>query len=242
MFILCGGLGTRLRPVEARPKAVVPVAARPFVSYQLALLAAQGFARFHFLLGVGADAVREALPEVARVAGVPLDRFSMSQEREPLGTGGAVGSARERAAAWNLVLNADSFVDADLGALPTMAAAHGDEGCALLAVWQENRADYGGLALDPDDRVIRFLEKGGRDPGWINGGVYLLGRAVIDALPPGPSSLERETLPQLASAGRLWAVRAHGFFRDMGTPERLAAAQQEFVAVGERFALPTSPP
>ncbi len=203
------------------------------------------------LLGaVGAAAVLTAcvapLPFGTRVrryaiAGIPLGRFSMTQEREPLGTGGALASARDRAARWNLVLNADSFVETDLGALVRSGGGEAEGAARLLAVWMDDRTDYGGLVLDADDRVTRFLEKGACDAGWINGGIYLMGRPLIEALPTGPSSLERDHLPRLASASRLWAVRSRGFFRDMGTPERLAAAQREFVAVGERLALPTSP-
>ena len=41
--ILAGGLGTRLRPLtESVPKPMVPVRGRPFLEYELALLAQNG--------------------------------------------------------------------------------------------------------------------------------------------------------------------------------------------------------
>ncbi|MFN8548569.1 MAG: sugar phosphate nucleotidyltransferase [Candidatus Eisenbacteria bacterium] len=238
VFMLAGGLGTRLRAVESGPKAIAPVASRPFASYLLRLLARQGFTRVHLLLGVGADAVRDALPELSRLSRLPLDAFTVSTETSPLGTGGAVALAREAAGEITLLVNADSFAEA---AYDAMLAEHrqrpDDRAVTLLAIWQEDRADYGGLLLDDDDRVRAFREKGERDPGWINGGAYLLSRRVIEELPPGASSLERELLPRLADGGRLYAHRSRGFFRDIGTPERLALAEAEFPAVAARLGL-----
>ncbi len=44
--ILAGGLGTRLKPMtNSKPKALVEVAGRPFLFYQLELLRANGFTR-----------------------------------------------------------------------------------------------------------------------------------------------------------------------------------------------------
>jgi len=238
VFVLAGGLGTRLRAVESRPKAIVPVAGRPFVSYLLRLLARQGFTRFHLLLGVGADAVRDALPELAQLAGLPLEAFSWSIETEPLGTGGALEAARDRAGELTLLINADSFAEA---AYDVMVTEHrqwvGDPAVTLLAVWQEDRTDYGGLRLDEDARVRAFHEKGERDPGWINGGAYLFPRPVLDELPHGASSLERDLLPRLAQEARLFAHCSRGFFRDIGTPERLARADAEFPPLAGRLGL-----
>ncbi len=50
--ILAGGLATRLRPItEKIPKALVPVAGKPFLAHQLELLHRQGFR--HVVLCVG---------------------------------------------------------------------------------------------------------------------------------------------------------------------------------------------
>ena len=45
-LILAGGLGTRMRPqTEDVPKALIPVAGRPFADHQLTWLAGQGVTR-----------------------------------------------------------------------------------------------------------------------------------------------------------------------------------------------------
>lgn len=58
--ILAGGLATRLRPLtEKIPKVLVPVANKPFLSHQLALLKAQGIKRAVLCLGYLGELVVE---------------------------------------------------------------------------------------------------------------------------------------------------------------------------------------
>jgi len=50
--ILAGGLATRLRPLtETRPKALLPVASKPFLAHQLELLRSQGLSRVVLCVG-----------------------------------------------------------------------------------------------------------------------------------------------------------------------------------------------
>ena len=221
-FVLCGGLGTRLAGVEDRTKAIIPVAGRPFLTYVLRLLRLQGFARTVLCLGRGAEAVRR----VIRGSGL-----TFSIEPEPLGTGGALALAGGEAARTNLILNGDSYAEAYY---PDLLATHAGHGAAagramtLLAVRVADTSDYGGLEVDAEGRVISFREKGGAGAGWINAGVYVAGGALLRALPGGTFSLERDLLPELAAEGRLRALTGRFFFRDIGTPARLPAAQEEF--------------
>ena len=54
--VLAGGLGTRLRALYSdRPKALVPLLGRPFMSHQIEGLKAQGINRVHIAGGYRAD-------------------------------------------------------------------------------------------------------------------------------------------------------------------------------------------
>jgi D-glycero-alpha-D-manno-heptose 1-phosphate guanylyltransferase len=229
VFVLCGGLGTRLGSVESRPKAVIQVAGMPFLGYPLRLLRIQGFRRVHLLLGHGAEQVRSAFSG-------PGIEYSL--EQEPLGTGGALGLVRERAARMNLILNGDSYAESHYPDLLTSHAQRGaaaEAGVTLLALRVDDRGDYGGLTVDEEGRVVSFQEKGSPGPGWINAGVYAAGRAFFLDLPPGRCSLEQEVLPRLAGRGLLFAETGRFFFRDIGTPARLRSAQQEFRWIRHRI-------
>jgi D-glycero-D-manno-heptose 1,7-bisphosphate phosphatase len=275
VFVLCGGLGTRLRNVDARPKAVIPIVRLPFLFYFLRLIGLQGFRNVHLLVGHGAEGVLTALGlgdgpsplgEVERSILEPLT-LRAHREETPQGTGGALRLARDSFGELNLIANADSYAEVVYRDLIDAHALSNDrtrEGITLLGVWQEERKDYGGLQLEdhphraqvgspqlkigaeappPSDSVVRmrtyrvtqFLEKGITGEGWINGGVYLAGCAALDRLPDGPSSLERELLPDLARESLLHAMTCRCFFRDIGTPERLKRAEQEFRWIRARF-------
>ena len=65
--ILAGGLATRLRPLTERiPKALVEVSGRPFVDWQLALLAKAGAKRVVFCVGHLGEMIEDHLGNGSR--------------------------------------------------------------------------------------------------------------------------------------------------------------------------------
>lgn len=223
--ILAGGLGTRLRPVVGeRPKALAAVAGRPFLAILLEWLARAGARRVVLCTGYRGDLVRQELGD--RFG--PID-LVYSREDQPLGTAGALRLAYPLLdSELALVLNGDSFCQVDLAAMLDWRAAKAAPALMLLT-WVEDAARYGRVELDPDGVVTAFREKqpqGG--PGWINAGVYMLERRVLESIPPGREvSLEREIFPAWVGNG------LHGFaegqrFLDIGTPESFAQAQGFF--------------
>ena len=58
--ILCGGLGTRLRPLTDKlPKPMVPVNGKPFLHHLLMQLSEQGITRFVLLTGYLGETIHE---------------------------------------------------------------------------------------------------------------------------------------------------------------------------------------
>jgi len=219
--ILAGGLGTRLRSVVAhQPKVLAEVGGRPFLSYLLDQLADAGLRTVVLCTGYMGEQVEVAFGESHR--GV---RLLYSQEPTPLGTGGAVRFAMSRLASSTvLLLNGDSICQADLGALWSAHRASGSR-ATLVLVRVDDASRFGQVELDDAGNVLRFEEKGGRTgPGWINAGVYLIERRMLEAIPPGPAvSLERDVFPTWIGA-KLLGWRSTGRFLDIGTPESYRAA------------------
>jgi NDP-sugar pyrophosphorylase family protein len=219
--ILAGGLGTRLRPVlGTKPKVLAEVAGRPFLSRLLAHLARWGVKHVVLATGYRSEEV-EAFAGDGSAWGLAIE---ISREETTLGTGGAV----RRAAPFLrsdpfLVLNGDTFVDADPGLLLADHLAH-DALATLVAVRVPDRSRFGSLRTDPSGRMLGFIEKGPGGEGYVNAGVYALSRAALGRLPPtDPCSLETDLFPTLLESG-LRAFRIDAPFLDIGTPDSLREA------------------
>src|SRR5213082_1230838 len=193
-FVLCGGPGTRLRPVLTdRPKSMALISGTPFLQLLLDRLRSQRVS--DVILGTGYMA--EKIESYFRSRNDLGMRIRYSREHEPLGTGGALKLAEPFISDPVLVLNGDSYVEWEL--LPMLELFTAKD-AALVVVVQAvaDVARYGSVALDHDGRVTEFIEKGSRaGPGLINAGVYLLREEVVRGLPAGTAiSLERDIFPR----------------------------------------------
>ena len=223
-FVLAGGLGTRLKPrFGDLPKGLAPLAGRPVLARQLEWLAGRRIVDVVLCTGVGAAQVAGVLGD-GRTLGV---RIEYSAEPEPLGTGGALRHAARFVDGPALVVNGDTLLDCDPWTLERDRWERGMTG-ALALFEVADAAGRGRVECRAEGRIARFVEKDPdhRGRAWVSGGLYAFSPALWNALPPGASSLERDVLPGLAAAGRLWGVRYPGEFWDIGTPEDWARAEE----------------
>jgi NDP-sugar pyrophosphorylase family protein len=221
--LLVGGLGTRLRSlVPSAPKALAPVGDRPFLELLIRQLQEQGVRHLVMCSGYLADQIEGEFGD-GRDFGVAIE---YSKETRPLGTAGALKFAQPHLGSVSefLVMNGDSFLEIDFGQLVDFHRAHG--GLATVAVVAvENAARYGTVRADPSHKVTAFCEKAGDDgPGLINAGVYVFSRALLDQIPAGPASLEKDIFPTILDLG-VYAAEQRRLFIDIGTPGDYARAQ-----------------
>ena len=127
-----------------------------------------------------------------------------------------------------LALNGDSYCQADLLAFWRWHRKQQAEASVLLAQVHDT-SRYGKVLLEDEGRVTCFEEKGSSiGPGWINAGIYLLGRRFLQEIPTGREvSLEREIFPAWVGRG-LYGYPGGTRFLDIGTPESYAQAEQFF--------------
>ena len=213
--VLAGGMGTRLRSVVAdRPKVLAPVAGRPFLTYLLDQIADAGIGRVVLSTGHLAE-------QFASVIG---DRYRNIQivyahEEQPLGTGGAIRFACGFTDADQmLVMNGDSYCDADLSAYIDWHV-DGRHDVSLMLAKVSDTSRYGTVEMDSGGRITAFLEKRPeRAAGYINAGVYLLRRAMLEQIPSGPSSIERDVFPVWLKERAIMGWVTDGAFIDIGIP------------------------
>lgn len=221
--VLVGGEGTRMRPLtETVPKPLLPFMNRPFLAQVLDHLARHGVEEaicsspylesvFHGFL----ESRRDAPPRVRWIT-----------EREPLGTAGAIGGARDHLDQTFLALNGDVLTDLDIGALVERHRDRAARATIALTPVEDARA-FGLVETDDSGRVLAFREKPtDRVPGTINAGTYVLEPGVLERIPSGEMvSIERDTFPGLIERGEpVFGFTDDAYWRDLGTPEAYLAA------------------
>ena len=155
-LVLAGGEGTRLRPLTyTTPKAVMPLAGRPFLSFMLDWLHGHGVDDVVLSCGFLSADVRRVLGDIYQGM-----RLRYVVEEEPLGTAGPVRLALDEGILEGrlVVANGDVLTDLDLSA---ELAWHEERGAratlGLVAV--EDTSSYGVVPTDAEGRVEAFLEK-----------------------------------------------------------------------------------
>jgi NDP-sugar pyrophosphorylase family protein len=228
--ILAGGVGSRLRAVVSdRPKVLAPIHNRPFLAYLLDMLDEAGIGEVVLSTGYMADLVEETFGSAFGRMRVVYSRESM-----PLGTGGALRAAvPQTKTEFVLAMNGDSFCEFDLNAMVAAHQARQARATVLLTQVPDTQR-FGRVRTGADDRVLAFEEKGAEPgSGWINAGVYLLERRLLETLSEHRAlSLEREVFPAWIGQG-LYGYPAGGRFLDIGTPASFAQAEAFFSSAAE---------
>lgn len=219
-IILAGGLGTRLRSVVPDlPKALAPVAGRPFLEVQLRLLERRGFGRAVLAVGYLGRLVRERLGD--RCGGVNLE---YAWEEEPLGTGGAIRQALEACRQDRVfVFNGDTYLEFDVAAAARLGTTTGRG--VIVGRQVPDASRYGGLRIE-NGLVTGIGEKTSGGPGIVNAGCYLLARDQFkDWAAPRSFSFEHDYLPVALPTAPFALLPTDGMFIDIGIPEDYARAQ-----------------
>jgi mannose-1-phosphate guanylyltransferase len=241
--LLVGGEGRRLRPLtDTRPKPMMSLVDRPFVTHQLDHLSRHGIHDVIFSCGYRPEALELHFGDGSAFG----MRLSYVVDPEPLGTAGAVKNAEGLLTGDRvLVFNGDILTDLDLDALAAQHVERGSVGTIALTPVEEPWA-YGLVRLHPDRSVEAFLEKPSPEelrpgePFLINAGTYLLERQVVERMPAGRKcSIEREVFPEEAGRGGLYGFPSECYWRDIGTPASYRQAHLDVLAGSVRTESPT---
>jgi glucose-1-phosphate cytidylyltransferase len=210
VFVLCGGLGTRLKEeTEYRPKPMVPIGDEPILAHILRGYRAHGFARFVLCLGFKAEVIEQYFGADDGITLVRTGEAAMTGARVARAAAECLGEAEHFAVTYG-----DGLTNADLAAELDFHLAHGGIG-TVLGVNPPSR--FGELKID-GDRVVEFDEKPQIRDHWVNGGFFFFTRAFLDYLSTDDACvLEREPLVRLARDGGLTVFRHPGYWASMDT-------------------------
>ncbi len=236
VFVLCGGLGTRLREeTELRPKPMVPVGGRPIVWHIMRSYARHGFKKFVLCLGYKAEVIKSYFLNYAsmgsdftvelkanRLTVHSIDhdqdwQVTLADTGELTMTGARIARAAGKylgGAAHFAVTYGDGLTDANLAEEYAFHLAEKRLG-TVLGVNPPSR--FGELKLD-GTRVQEFAEKPDFTDSWVNGGYFFFHREFLPYLSRDESCvLERDPLVRLARDGQLTMFRHPGFWACMDT-------------------------
>lgn len=209
-----------MRPLtETIPKALIEVCGKPFLHHQLELVRENGMSRVLLLVAHLGEKIEQRFGDGASL-GLEL---SYSYEPAPLGTGGALKQAAGKLEDEFLVLNGDTFLPIDYAAMARDFREH--KPAALIVAYENHEPrTASNLAVAADGRVTAYRKRDPQGLTHIDAGAIMLGREVLDAIPPGRvCSLEEEVFPRLIEQGRMRAWVTREPFYDMGTPAGLEA-------------------
>jgi D-glycero-alpha-D-manno-heptose 1-phosphate guanylyltransferase len=232
VVILCGGLGTRLRPVSKDlPKVLMPFAGRPFIDILIESLLPFGFSRFVLCVGHLKEKVQEHFQNIDY-------EVIFSEETEPLGTGGALKKALSLIGCPSfLVINGDSICPVDFSQFYTFHLQKRGI-LSLTLVKPQSGKDYGVVAVDDNERVISFREKKEcYQNTFINAGIYFMKQDIMNHMPmEARFSLEHDLFPKVLAAG-CYGFRTNSEVIDIGTPERYLQALQRLSSSNSKVKL-----
>ncbi len=232
-LILAGGKGTRLRPLTVyTPKPIVPVLNRPFLLYQIEVLAKAGISEIVLSLSYQPDKIEDLLGDGSD-HGVKLRYVT---EPSPMGTGGAYKFAADAIRDTTVVFNGDILTDVDISSIISFHREKNSE-ATLALVPVEDPSAYGLVETDADQRILRFLEKPKPQDiailniNTINAGIYVLEPSILDLIPKNEnSSFEYNVFPSILKKEKPFYayILKDNYWRDLGNPKSYLEAHHDF--------------
>ena len=226
-IILCGGLGTRIRTVtkDSYPKAMISVQGKTIIEWELEWLRKNG--------------IKHAILAVRHLAAYIEDQFgkiystdhgdieiSYSEEKEKLGSGGAIYLARKFITEKNtLILNGDIMTNFNLN---TMMEHHKKKSKTGTIAVVKLRSPFGIVEIETGDLIQQFREKPTLDH-WIHAGIDIFDSEILSEFPE-KGQMEETIFVKLAEEGSLNAFKVDPsyYWRSIDNPKDLQETEREW--------------
>ena len=233
VFILAGGLGTRLaEETEIRPKPMVEIGGKPILWHIMKIYSYYGFNDFVILLGYKGYMIKEYFVNYfLHNSDVTIDlatnklevhdsysenwKVTLLDTGLKTNTGGRIKRAKKYIGKETFMLTyGDGIGNINIKELLKFHQSH--KGIiTMTAVQPEGR--YGALNIEDNFMISKFLEKPLGDNAWVNGGFFVCEPEVLNYIEGDATIFEREPLENLSKDGKLYAYKHYGFWKCMDT-------------------------
>lgn len=177
VFILAGGLGTRLRPLtEKLPKPMLEVGEKPILERIIEQFKEYGFVNFIISINYMGEVIEEYFKD-GRDFNVNIQYV---KEEKKLGTAGSIKLAEKELNKPFIVINGDILTGIDFDSFLN----YHKENQYDITVGVRNyemRVPYGVMVME--NKLIKSLEEKPTYTFYINSGVYVLNKEVVDYIP-----------------------------------------------------------
>lgn len=220
VVIMAGGKGTRISAlVSDIPKPMIQVGGKPVLEHLIKCLKKQDYTDIIMVTGHLGSIIKDYFQDGSDF-GVNIHYF---EEKEPLGTAGALYYLKKELTSDFFMLNGDIIIDIDFD---RFARFHKEKNALASLLTHPNSHPYDSALIyaDQDGRIIKWSNKEEERQLYknrVNAGVHILSDSLLDYIEePRKTDLDREVLKPAVSTGRLFAYDSPEYVKDMGTPER----------------------
>ncbi len=211
--LMAGGRGERLRPLTlGTPKPLLPIGDRTIIDRNVDNLMAYGIEH----ISVTVNYLKE---QIESHFAAPRNGVQVRCVAEPrfLGTMGSARLAEKGPNDAVLVMNSDLFTNIDFEEFYFHFMDH-EADMSVAAVPYPVSVPYG--IFDLEGRNIRGIREKPTYNYYANGGIYLLKRELLDAIPEGERYHATDLMEQLIAEGRrVIRFPLTGYWIDIGKPE-----------------------
>jgi mannose-1-phosphate guanylyltransferase len=224
--ILCGGLGTRLRPYTLfLPKPMLPVGPKPILEHILDWLKANGITDVVIATGYLGRYIEQYFGE----GGDFGMRIEYANSDRPLGHAGQLKSAEKLLPETFLCLYGDAILDFDLKKLLEFHAKK--KAFVTMAIMKfETQMKYGVISTNAQGRISRWKEKPVITSD-INVGCYVIEKKFLGYIPRGEVYGMKEAFRSAMKDDKpVYALRVRGEFTDIGDIAAHKEADKAYIA------------
>lgn len=225
--IMAGGKGTRIKEINSEvPKPMIPVLDKPILQYQIECLARQGVKDITLIIGYLGFVIKEYFGDGTKY-GVNI---SYIEEKEPLGTAGALYLLKEAIKDDFLLLCGDLIFDINVN---RFYSAHKKMGGLVTLFTHPNSHPYdsGIIIADENCKVLNWLHKEDERLWYrnrVNAGLHFVSPKIFERFTElKKRDLDRDVLKPLIRENNLFVYDSPEYVKDMGTPDRYYSVTED---------------
>ncbi|MDR1871957.1 MAG: HAD-IIIA family hydrolase [Deltaproteobacteria bacterium] len=223
VVIMAGGKGTRVASINSDvPKPMLQIAGKPVLEHQIDCLKRQSINDITLIIGHLGNVIKDKFS----------DNVSYIEEKEPLGTAGALYYLKNIIEDDFLLLNGDIIFDVDIERFRNFHKQH--KGLAtLLTHPNDHPYDSGVVVADKNNKVVQWLTKED-ERGWyknrVNAGLHMLSPKFLDRFTSIQKlDLDRDIFKTMIKENSLYAYNSPEYVKDIGSPDRFYIAEHDIL-------------